>query len=71
MKTINVIAKPGCICPREIPQESVISDREAVAVPETTYYTRLIADGSLKIVRPAIEQKKKEATPPKKTGDDK
>jgi hypothetical protein len=71
MKTVTVIAKPGCICPRENPRESLITDQDAVTVPATMYYTRLIADGSLIIYRPTVEQKKKRGDTAEKTGDNK
>jgi hypothetical protein len=51
---------------QENPRESLITDQDAVTVPATMYYTRLIADGSLIIYRPTVEQKKKEAILPKK-----
>jgi hypothetical protein len=70
MKTITVIARPGCVCPRENPREPLITDSEAVTVPDTTYYTRLIADGSLLKVKPN-EQKKKKGDIADKSGDDK
>jgi len=44
---INVVAKKGCICPRENPREPVITDVDPVAVVKSRYYTRLLSDGSL------------------------
>jgi hypothetical protein len=47
---ISVIAKAGCICPRENPREPVITDIDVVPVIKSRYYTRLLADGSLHLV---------------------
>ena len=55
---------------KENPREPLITDSEAVIVPDTTYYTRLIADGSLLKVKPN-EQKKKKGDIADKSGDDK
>ena len=46
---IKVVAKAGCVCPRENPREPIITDSEPVALIKTPYYTRLLADGSLRI----------------------
>jgi len=54
---MKVIAAPGTRCPREEqsgPSTPVkfITDSEAVDVPDTTYYRRLVNDGSL-IISPS------------------
>lgn len=49
METITVIAMSGCTCPRERAGEPAITDSEPVTVKRTPFYTRLIADGSLRI----------------------
>ncbi|KUG22370.1 hypothetical protein ASZ90_007849 [hydrocarbon metagenome] len=41
-----VQAKPGTRCPKEGKPREYITE-EAVDVPDTTYYRRLIAEGSL------------------------
>jgi hypothetical protein len=46
METITVIAKSGQSCPKELSRE-VISDSVPVPVPNTSYYRRLVAEGSL------------------------
>jgi len=42
-----VIAKPGCQCPREDSRMPPINDHDPVSVPNTAYYRRRLADGSL------------------------
>jgi hypothetical protein len=44
-----VIAKPGARCPKEGKPKEYITDLEAAEVPESTYYKRLVDDGSLLI----------------------
>jgi hypothetical protein len=44
---MRVIAKQGRLCPREDPRDPPINDRTVASVPETMYYRRRIADGSL------------------------
>lgn len=44
---IKVIAAPGTKCPKEGKPREYITDQEATDVPETTYYRRLLGDGSL------------------------
>jgi len=44
---MKVMSAPGTQCPIEEKPRSYITDTEAVDVPETAYYLRLIADGSL------------------------
>jgi hypothetical protein len=44
-----VIAKPGRRCPKEDNPREYITDAKAEPVPETTYYKRLVDDGSLLI----------------------
>jgi hypothetical protein len=46
MGTLYVMSKPGQPCPRERSRET-ISDIAPVAVPNSNYYRRRIADGSL------------------------
>ena len=45
-----VKAKQGCMCPRENPRDKAINDTDAVEVPDTAYYRRRVADGSLRRV---------------------
>ncbi|HEX2955726.1 MAG TPA: hypothetical protein VHO70_02775 [Chitinispirillaceae bacterium] len=67
-RKITVVAKSGCICPRENPREPVITDSEPVEVNESVYYSRLLADGSLKEVK---TEKVKKGSKPTETGDGK
>lgn len=55
---MKVMAAPGTQCPKEDKPRSYITDTVAVDVPETAYYLRLIADGSL-VLAPEAAQKKK------------
>jgi hypothetical protein len=57
---MRVSAAPGLRCPMEGAPRKYITDAEAVEVPESAYYKRLEADGSLIIVRPAAPARKKE-----------
>ncbi len=47
MAVLKVTATPGTRCPMEGRPREYITDSAAVEVPETAYYRRLIADGSL------------------------
>ncbi len=47
MSTMRVKAAPGLKCPKEGNARKYITDSEAVEVPATAYYRRLVADGSL------------------------
>lgn len=52
---LHVKANPGEKCPREgDPRHYITDDPKGVIVPASSYYRRLIADGSLV----AVEQKK-------------
>lgn len=44
---MKVIAKKGRRCPKEGKPREYVTDSEAVEVPDTPYYRRLINDGSL------------------------
>ena len=55
---MKVTAAPGTQCPMEEKPRSYITDTEVMDVPETAYYLRLIADGSL-IPAPGAAQKTK------------
>lgn len=44
---MKVISKPGTLTPKEGKPREYINDSEPQEVPETTYYLRLIDDGSL------------------------
>jgi hypothetical protein len=44
---MKVIAKEGTKCPMEGAPRKYITDKEAVDVPVTAYYQRLVNDGSL------------------------
>ncbi|MCL2689066.1 MAG: DUF2635 domain-containing protein [Chitinispirillia bacterium] len=49
MRTLRVIAKEGCLCPRENRKDAPIDDKTPVEVDSTPYYIRRISDGSLVI----------------------
>lgn len=67
MKKLSVIAPPGRICPKQGGKPAgVITDSEAVSVPDNAYYRRLLAEGSLLKARP---QRKPAEQPAKKGGD--
>jgi hypothetical protein len=59
MGKITVVAKAGCVCPRERPGETFINDKEPAIVKNTPFYTRLIRDGSLRIWQQAKAPVKK------------
>ncbi|MBI5550746.1 MAG: DUF2635 domain-containing protein [Desulfobacterales bacterium] len=44
---MKVVAAKGTKCPMEGKPRQYIDDRAGADVPETTYYRRLLADGSL------------------------
>jgi hypothetical protein len=44
---------PGVKCPMENNPREYITDAEPVEVPDTAYYRRLVADGSLVEIPPA------------------
>lgn len=44
---MKVIAAEGMQCPKEGKPREYITDDKAVDVPDTIYYRRLLADGSL------------------------
>ena len=46
-----VIAKPGTKCPKEGKPKEYIDNKKAVNVPSSAYYTRLVTDGSLVVVK--------------------
>ncbi len=46
-RTLKVKAPKGHICPRENHPRDFITDEKYVEVPHTTYYVRLVGDGSL------------------------
>lgn len=50
---MRVVSKPGTMTPKEGKPREYINDSEPQEVPDTAYYQRLMADGSL------IEVKKK------------
>ena len=49
---MKVKAKPGTRCPMEEDHRKYITDSEAVDVPGSTYYKRLVRDGSLVLADP-------------------
>ncbi len=55
---MKVLAAPGLKCPKENNHREYIDDMTPFDAPDTTYYRRLIADGSLV---PADTAKTKEA----------
>ncbi len=57
-QTLRVIAAPGTQCPREGKPREYITDAEAVTVPATTYYKRLVDDGSLLLETETTTKKK-------------
>lgn len=64
---MNVIAPPGIKCPKEGSPREYITDSQSESVPDdSTYYLRLIADGSLLIVPSSPEEEEKEPAPKKK-----
>jgi hypothetical protein len=54
---MNVTASKGLNCPREGNPREYITDAVPAEVPDTLYYRRLIADGSLILVQPARGKK--------------
>lgn len=63
-----VQAKKGARCPKERKNREYITDREPVDVPESAYYLRLIADGSLvEIAKTSGEQPPPEPPPAQNT----
>lgn len=44
---MKVLAKPGAKCPMEHKPRAYITDSVPVDVPDSTYYRRLLAEGSL------------------------
>ena len=44
---MRVMAAPGTKCPKEGKPREYITDSTAEEVPDSTYYRRLVADGSL------------------------
>ncbi len=67
---MKVIAVRGTRCPKEDNPRTYITDDIAVDVPETAYYKRLIADGSLQLVsvNSVSEQTQKTDTDTEKRG---
>jgi hypothetical protein len=51
---MNVIAAKGLKCPKENKPREYITDSTPVDVPESHYYLRLVADGSL-VLAPAAK----------------
>jgi len=47
---MNVLAAPGTKCPKEGKPREYIDDKTPQEVPDSAYYTRLKADGSLVVV---------------------
>ena len=45
---MKVISAPGTQTPKEGKPREYITDSEAVDVPDSTYYRRLVNDGSLR-----------------------
>ncbi len=60
---MKVIAAKGTRCPKEENPREYITDDVAINVPETAYYKRLIADGSLIEVSSQVEQQSSQAEP--------
>ncbi len=47
---MKVKAAPGLTCPKENNHRDYIDDQTPFDAPDTTYYRRLVADGSLVLV---------------------
>ncbi len=45
--SMKVIAAPGTRCPMEGKPREYVTDSEPVDVPESSYYNRLLKDGSI------------------------
>jgi hypothetical protein len=60
---MKVLAAPGLKCPKETNHRDYIDDKTPFDAPDTSYYRRLVADGSLVKVPDAVPQpaKSKEA----------
>ncbi len=54
---MKVKAAPGMRCPKEGKPREFITDSVSVDVPDTAYYRRLVADGSL-VLSGAVKAKK-------------
>lgn len=57
---MRVKAKKGTRCPREGRPREYVTDGEAVEVPGTAYYRRLLRDGSLVAAPETGKSKRKE-----------
>lgn len=55
-----VQAKPGTRCPKEGKPREYISDVKAEDMPDTAYYRRLVAEGSLLVVKAEKKTVKRE-----------
>jgi hypothetical protein len=60
MTTIKVKAKEGTRCPMENNPRKFIPDSAAIEVPDSSYFRRLVRDGSLVVV----EEKEKDNKQP-------
>jgi hypothetical protein len=61
---MKVISAPGTRCPKEKKPRVYITDSAPQEVPETIYYRRLLADGSLTVVQPEpVAQASRKAMP--------
>lgn len=59
--TMKVKAPPGLKCPMERdPRKYVTDDEKGIDVPDTSYYRRLVTEGSLLEVKPQEPAAKKE-----------
>jgi len=58
---MKVTSAPGTRCPKEDRPREYIGDEKAEEVPDTAYYKRLVAEGSLVLAKeaPADEVKSK------------
>jgi len=63
---MKVTSAPGTRCPKEGRPREYIADDKAADVPDTAYYTRLVAEGSLVLVP---EQAPADEAKPKRGGD--
>lgn len=55
-----VQAKPGTRCPKEGKPREYISDVKAEDMPDTAYYRRLVAEGSLLVAKAEKKTVKRE-----------
>jgi hypothetical protein len=65
---MRVTTQSGTICPMEGKPRSYITDNIPTDVPDTMYYRRLIAEGSLILVDDKPQEPAAKASPKKEKG---